>query len=108
MCVFPGRVIPQAAWSPAAAGTLQFIPNATLIAGGVPYFTSSAYKATLRDDKLGVKIDSNTAHWGTWNAYYHFDDTRITNPYEGGGAGGVRRPGFAAASPTARATDQPR
>jgi hypothetical protein len=96
MCVFPGQVIPQAAWSPAATGTLQFIPTATLTAGGVPYFTSSAYKGTLRDDKLGAKIDWNTAHWGTWNAYYHFDDSNVLSPY----TNGVDVPGFAATSPT--------
>jgi hypothetical protein len=95
MCVFPGQVIPQAAWSQAATGTLQFIPTATLTAGGVPYFSSSAYKGTLRDDKLGAKIDLNTAHWGTWSAYYHFDDTNVLNPY---GSGDV--PGFPTISPT--------
>jgi len=100
MCVFPGRVIPQKAWSPAAAGTLQFIPNSTLTVGGVPYFSSSAYKATIRDDKLGIRIDSGATRWGSWNAYYHFDDTNLINPYGGGGAGGNSNvPGFAVGSP---------
>ena len=100
-CVFPGRVIPKTAWSPAAAGTLQFIPTPTLVVGGVPYFSSSAYKATIRDDKLALKIDWNTAHWGTWSAYYHFDDTSVLSPYGSGGAGGSSNvPGFAVGSPT--------
>jgi hypothetical protein len=95
MCVFPGQVIPQAAWSPAAAGTLKFIPAPTLIASGRPYFSSTAYKATLRDDKFGVKIDLSTARLGTWSAYYNFDDTNVVNPYGGGNV-----PGFITTSPT--------
>ena len=95
MCVFPGQVIPQAAWSPAAAGTLKFIQAPTLVADGTPYFSTTAFSTTLRDDKLGVKIDLNTARFGTWSAYYHFDNTNVVNPYGGGDM-----PGFITTSPT--------
>jgi len=96
LCVFPGRVIPQAAWSPAAAGTLPFIPTATLVSAGVPYFSSSAYKEVVRDDKFAVKMDLNTQHWGTWSVYYHFDDASALSPY----TNGVDVPGFDATNPT--------
>lgn len=95
MCVFPNQTIPQAAWSPAAKGTEQFIPSPTLTANGTPYFSSSAYKNTLRDDKLGAKIDWSTAHTGMWSVYYHFDNTNVVNPFGGGNV-----PGFVATSPT--------
>ncbi|MGA2074899.1 MAG: TonB-dependent receptor [Terriglobia bacterium] len=95
MCVFPGQVIPQAAWSPAAAGTLNFIQAPTLIAAGRPYFSSTAYKGTLRDDKFAERIDLNTTRLGTFNVYYYFDDTNVVNPYGGG-----NMPGFITTSPT--------
>ena len=36
MCVFPGQVIPQAAWSPVAVKTLKFIPTPTAALGRGP------------------------------------------------------------------------
>jgi hypothetical protein len=92
-CVFPGGVIPQSAWSPAAKGTLQYIPAPSLIAAGAPLFSTSAYKNTLRDDKFGQRIDLNTQRTGDWSFYYHFDDAGVVNPYGGGDV-----PGFAAAN----------
>jgi hypothetical protein len=83
-CVFPGAngpVIPQAAWSPAAVKTLQFIPNSTGANGGQPFFSSAAYKSHVRDDKYGLKVDLTTGHGGTLSGYYHFDDATFLSPY---------------------------
>src|SRR5215471_2402736 len=83
-CVFPGAngpVIPQSAWSPVAVKTLQFIPTPTGDNGGQPFFSSSAEKSHLRDDKYGIKIDITTSHGGTLSGYYHFDDATFLSPY---------------------------
>lgn len=95
MCVFPGQVIPQAAWSPAAAGTLKFIPAPTLVAGGVPFFSTSAERRNLRDDKFGIHVDLNSRSTGNWSVYYHLDDTAVIEPFGGGDV-----PGFPSKAPT--------
>src|ERR1035437_3780305 len=82
-CVSPGAngpVIPQAAWSPEAVKTLQFVPTPTGD-DGQPFFSSWAGKSHLRDDKYAVKVDLTTGHGGTLSAYYHFDDANFLSPY---------------------------
>ncbi len=82
VCVFPGAngpVIPQAAWSPVAVKTLQFIPTPTGSNGGQPFF-SAAPASNVRDEKFGIKIDLNTAHLGNWSGYYHWDDATFLDP----------------------------
>jgi len=81
-CVFPGGIIPKAAWSPAAAGLLQFFPNPNGTSSGpFPTFSSSAYNETVRDDKFGVRVDfSPNPATGTWSIYYHFDDATVDVP----------------------------
>jgi len=81
-CVFPGAagpVIPQAAWSPVAVKTMQFIPNPTGVSDGSPNFSTTAEKTNVRDDKFGVKVDINK--FGNWSIYWHFDDSSFLNPY---------------------------
>jgi hypothetical protein len=84
VCVFPGAngpFIPQSAWSPVAVKTLMFLPPPTGTAGGTPFFSTTAEKLNLRDEKFGIKVDLNTAHLGNWSGYYHFDDANFLNPY---------------------------
>ena len=84
VCVFPGPngpFIPQSAWSPVAVKTLMFLPPPTGTAGGTPFFSTTAEKLNLRDEKFGIKVDLNTAHLGNWSGYYHFDDANFLNPY---------------------------
>ncbi len=95
MCVFPGQVIPQSAWSSAAKGTLQFIREPTGERGGSPFFSTTSYKGVVRDDKFANRIDLNTKRTGNWAFYHHFDDANVLNPYAGG-----NMPGFASVSPT--------
>lgn len=94
-CVFPGAVIPQGAFSSAAVGTMKFIPLPTGIANGTPFFSTTAYKEPLRDDKFDARIDYNGGKTGNWSVYYHFDDSYVINPYEGANV-----PGFAGGNPS--------
>lgn len=89
VCVFPNAVIPTSAWSPVATATLQYIqsPNASLPSGA--NYEASSYNQNLRDDKLGVRFDTNT-HYGNLFGYYFFDQFTVTTPY----AQGISFPGF--------------
>jgi hypothetical protein len=81
MCVFPGQVIPQAAWSPVSQATLQFIPNPIGYQGGQPYFSTASQQQIVRDDKFAQRIDLTTQKAGTFSFYYHFDDSNVQRPY---------------------------
>jgi hypothetical protein len=67
-CVFPNAVIPMSAWSPVASATLKYIPapNANLASGA--NYEASSYNQHLRDDKFGIRLDTNT-HYGTLFGY---------------------------------------
>jgi Carboxypeptidase regulatory-like domain/TonB dependent receptor len=88
-CVFPNAVIPLTAWSPVAQATLQYIPapNANLPSGA--NYEASSYNQHLRDDKFGIRLDTNT-HFGSLFGYYFFDQFSVTTPY----AQGITFPGF--------------
>jgi hypothetical protein len=95
ICVFPNQVIPQKAMSPAALGTLKFIPDPSGYRNGQPYYSTSAYPGTVRDDKWAERIDLHTERSGDWAFYYHFDDAAVFNPFAGGNV-----PGFPSDTPT--------
>ncbi|MGB2605088.1 MAG: TonB-dependent receptor [Candidatus Sulfotelmatobacter sp.] len=88
-CVFPNAVIPMSAWSPVAKATLKYIPppNANLASGA--NYEASSFNQHLRDDKFGIRLDTNT-HYGTLFGYYFFDQFSVTTPY----AQGITFPGF--------------
>jgi len=75
-CVFPNTIIPQSAFSAPTQHLLQYIPPPN----SGPYFTSSAYNQTLRDDKGGIRADVNT-RFGTVSGYYMLDDFTLVSPY---------------------------
>ena len=56
-CVFPNAVIPRSAWSPAAAGLLQYVPQSNTANS---YFETSAASAHLTDYKGSIRGDLNT------------------------------------------------
>jgi len=85
-CVFPDAVIPQSAFTDPTKALKQYIPLPNL----GTYYTTSAYKRTLRDDKGSVRLDANT-HLGMLSGYYFLDDNALVSPYGGGNV-----PGFAA------------
>ena len=90
--VFPGGVIPQAAWSAPSTHLLAFIPSPN---SGTTSFSSGSGEQKLRDDKMSARIDANTERWGTLSAYYFYDHSKLDNPYPTG-QGGASVPGFSA------------
>jgi len=84
-CVFPGGTIPASAFSPAAKGTLKYIPVPNR---GLNQFVSSGLNRKTIDDKAGQRVDVNTQRWGNWFMYYLFDDATVTNPLAGSNTGG--------------------
>ena len=78
-CVFPGAVIPTAAWSPAATGTLKFIPEPSPGLGGSIYI-SNKFPTTTTEEKFGTRVDLHTNRTGDWAFYYNYTNTQITNP----------------------------
>jgi Carboxypeptidase regulatory-like domain len=93
-CVFPGGLIPQAAWSPAAVGILPFIPGPTNADGT---FSDNRQKNKISDNKIGERVDFNSRKTGNWSFYYHFDDSTVNSAYPSGGAS---VPGFPAVTLT--------
>ena len=94
-CVFPGGFIPKAAWSPAAIGTLPYIPMPTNPATGT--YSNNSQRNTVTDNKIGERVDFNNHKTGTWSFYYHFDDSTVLSALPSGGAS---VPGFPAQTPT--------
>jgi len=84
-CVFPNATIPQSAFSAPATHLLQYIPPPN----SGPFFTTSAYNETLRDDKGAARFDLDT-RWGRFSAYYMLDDFTLVTPYSSSSL-----PGFA-------------
>ncbi len=90
LCVFPNAVIPSYAWSSPAQHLLQYIPQPNV---GSDEFSTGAVGQITRDDKGSFRLDANTDHYGTFSAYYFFDDFTQNNPYPSG-QGGATVPGF--------------
>ncbi len=93
-CVFPGGVIPQSAWSPAAVGLLKYIPQPNSADNqGNPTYQTAAFSARLSDYKGAMRADVNT-RYGNLFAYYFLDNFNVSDPY----AGGISVPGFDSAN----------
>jgi hypothetical protein len=93
-CVFPGAVIPQRAWSPPAQRLLQYIP---LPNAGTNTYSDSSLAQRLNDNKGSVRMDAQTARFGSLAAYYFIDRYNLNNPYPTQQAG-ANVPGFNALS----------
>jgi Carboxypeptidase regulatory-like domain len=93
-CVFPGGLIPKAAWAAPAAGILPYIPSPNNPDGT---YSNNSQKNTVRDDKIGERVDFNSQKTGNWSFYYHFDDSTVNSALPSGGAS---VPGFPAVTPT--------
>jgi hypothetical protein len=94
VCVFPGQQIPKAAWDPAAAGTLKFIPAPTSSSGGSPIYSTSSLTNLLNDDKIGERVTWSERRTGDWSFYFSYDTTSTFNPFAGGNV-----PGFSGSVP---------
>jgi len=91
-CVFPGGVIPQSAWSPAAVGLLPYIPGTD-----TGTYSNNSGKNTVSDNKIGERVDFTNRKTGNWSFYYNFDDSTVFSALPSGGAS---VPGFPAGTPT--------
>jgi Carboxypeptidase regulatory-like domain len=88
-CVFPGAIIPTAAWSAPAQRLLQYIPQPNV---ATDTFSTSGANELLRDDKGAYRLDYDS-RWGMLSAYYFIDDFSLNNPYPTA-QGGANVPGF--------------
>jgi hypothetical protein len=82
--VFPGNVIPQAAFSIPATKLLQYIPSPNL---GANNFESTSEALTIHDEKAAGRIDWNTDRSGSFSFYYFYDKYTLDNPYPSGFGG---------------------
>jgi hypothetical protein len=94
-CVFPGGVIPQAAWSAPAGKILPFIPAPTL-PGASQNYSDNSQRNIANDDKIGERVDFNNQKTGNWSWYYHFDNSNV----QSGLAGFATVPGFPTVTPS--------
>ena len=88
-CVLPGGQIPMMAWSAPAMHLWQYIPKPNQPGG---LFSTAASAKTVRDDKLGGRVDANLGV-SQISFYYFLDNYRLDNPYPGA-QGGASVPGF--------------
>jgi len=82
--VFPGNVIPQAAFSIPATKLLQYIPSPNL---GANNFESTSEALTIDDEKAAGRIDWDTDRSGNFSFYYFYDKYTLDNPYPSGFGG---------------------
>ena len=92
-CVFPGGVIPDAAWSAPARALLAYIPAPNI---GTNVFSTSRENQTLTDNKAALRLDWKTKA-GDFSGYYFRDGYELNNPYPTS-QGGANVPGFNAIS----------
>jgi len=92
-CVFPGGVIPDAAWSAPARALLAYIPAPNV---GTNVFSTSRENQTLADNKAALRLDWKTSI-GDFSAYYFRDGYELNNPFPTA-QGGANVPGFNAIS----------
>ena len=93
-CVFPGGVIPQAAWSAPSKAILSYIPAPTL-PGDTNNYSNNSQRNIANDDKYGERVDLINKTTGNWSWYYHLDNTTVPNALENSSNGGwASVPGF--------------
>jgi hypothetical protein len=97
-CVFPGGVIPQAAWSVPATKILPYIPAPTL-PGSSQNYSDNSQKNIANDDKIGERVDFNNQTTGNWSWYYFFDRSNVQSALDLT-SGFANVPGFPTTSPS--------
>ncbi|HVN05576.1 MAG TPA: carboxypeptidase regulatory-like domain-containing protein [Bryobacteraceae bacterium] len=93
-CVFPGGTIPQRAFAAPAVGIMPYIPLPNLDpATGL--YSDDSQRNTVRDDKMGQRVDFVNQKTGNWSFYYHYDDSNVFNALAAANV-----PGFPSVTPT--------
>jgi hypothetical protein len=82
VCVFPGGVIPQAAFAKPVASYLPLIPAPTL-PGDFDNYSNNSQKNVTNDNKYGERVDFNNQKTGNWSWYYHLDNSNLNNALPG-------------------------
>ncbi len=93
-CVFPGGVIPQAAWASPSSHILAYIPAPTF-PGAVNNYSNNSERSIANDDKIGERVDFNNKLTGNWSWYYGFDSSNVDSAL----AGFATVPGFPTNTP---------
>ncbi len=96
-CVFPGGVIPQAAWAPPSSHILAYMPTPTL-PGAVNNYSNNSQRNVANDDKIGERVDFNNKLTGNWSWYYGYDNSNVDDALPAGGQPNV--PGFPTDTPS--------
>jgi Carboxypeptidase regulatory-like domain len=98
-CVFPNGIIPSSVFATPATHLLQYIPTPNL---GTNYYSSASENQTIRDDKIGERVDLTTQRTGNWSFYYTFDDSTVSSAIPGlvTIGNGATLPGFPATTPS--------
>jgi hypothetical protein len=93
--VFPGGVIPSTVFDTVSKNEIGagYIP-APNVNNNTQYANSSTVDS-VRDDKIGQRIDFTNKKTGDWSFYYHFDDSTALTNLSGGPI-----PGFPTTSPS--------
>jgi hypothetical protein len=94
-CVFPGGVIPQAAWSIPAGNILPYIPAPTL-PGTANNYSNNSGRNIVNDNKIGQRVDFNNQKTGNWSWYYTLDNANVQSDL----AGFATVPGFPTVTPS--------
>jgi carboxypeptidase family protein/TonB-dependent receptor-like protein len=98
-CVFPGGVIPQRAFSKVAVNMMKYIPTPN-IDPNQGFYADASQKGTVRDDKMGQRVDFFNEKTGNWSFYYHFDDSTVYSPLSPqGNSSAVSVPGTPVTTP---------
>ena len=93
-CVFPGGTIPQRAFAAPAVGIMPYIPLPNLDAA-TGLYSDDSQRNTVRDDKMGQRVDFVNQKTGNWSFYYHYDDSTVFNALAAASV-----PGFPSVTPT--------
>jgi len=99
-CVFPGGVIPQAAFSAPATALLAYIPAPTL-PGDTNNYSDNSQRNIANDNKFGERVDFNNQKTGNWSWYYHLDNSNVTSANVNQSTGSYATvPGFPTLTPS--------
>src|SRR6202011_5540854 len=99
-CVFPGGVIPQAAWSAPASKILAYIP-APRLPGDTNNYSDNSQRNVANDNKFGERVDFNNQKTGNWSWYYHVDNSNVSYANVNQGTGSYATvPGFPTLTPS--------
>jgi hypothetical protein len=89
-CVFPGDVIPKAAWDPAVPALMKNIlpgnaqtQNSNFSTGEAPSYENNSLNNTTADYKESARVDYNSKY-GVLFGYYFVDNTNSVNPFGAG------------------------